>query len=300
MSLGIAKHTGLMYEARGGSYLPLISTPLLSHARVVDLQDPSRNRVPDQFRFEGQQGLIFREDSFDPVARTRRGRLYEGGRHSQPSIGLYALPHPCEIPNAAPTKLMGAQTELFVYVPPSDFIVQPATLLRAVLGLGTSSFETRWRVIGLELVGYGDLLLTLKSLSAFGILPELRQDTIHVRARAEVMDAVNQLVSAAFRETAGSVIDQCRHALVTIIASELHEHGEDKKIFEKDLTDLCKVLWRHGKRMLAASAWTVARLHNKTKPNSRVQHGLSRPVEEDASYCIHVVGLVLGELGWAN
>jgi hypothetical protein len=274
---------------------------MLSHARVVDSEHPTRGQVSSLSRFEGQSGLIFREDQFDPVTRTRRGRLYEGGRYSQPTSDFYALPHPHEIPNAAQLKVVGAKIELFVYAPPSVLIASPAMLDGAVLGLGTSSFETRWRVIGGEMVGYGDLLVTLRSLSSLGILPILETAAIPPNAREVVKDSIDQLVSAAFRETAGSVVDQCRHALTTIIAAFLYDRYGDKKILEKDLGDLCKLLWRSGgRRMLAASAWVVARMHNKTKPSSRAEHGLQAPVEDDAHYCIQVVGFVLRELGWTR
>ena len=300
VSFAIAKHTGFMYEARGGSYLPLVPTPMLSHARIVDTEQPVHGQVPLLARFEGQRGLIFREDQFDPVTRTRRGRLYEGGHFTQPSSDFYALPHPHEVPNAGQMRVVGAKIELFVYISPSQLIARPEALDGAVLGLGTSSFETRWRVIGAEMVGYGDLLVTLRSLSGLGMLPNLEPSAIPTDARAAVKESVDQVVSAAFRETAGAVVDQCRHALTAIISTWLYELHGDRKIFERDLGDLCKILWRSGRRMLAASAWVVARLHNKTKPSARAEHGLQAPVDDDAQYCIQVVGLVLRELGWAR
>jgi hypothetical protein len=155
-------------------------------------------------------------------------------------------------------------------------------------------------VIGAEMVGYGDLLVTLRSLSALGILPDLVPAAIPKTAKEAVGESVNQVISAAFRETAGSVVDQCRHALVTIISAWLYNRDGDRSIFERDLGDLCKILWRSNRRMLAASAWVVARLHNKTKPSSRAEHGLQVAVEDDAQYCIHAVGFVLRELGWAR
>lgn len=58
MSFAIARHTGFMYEGRGGSYLPLLPTPMLSHARIVDAEHPEHGQVPLLSRFEGQSGHL--------------------------------------------------------------------------------------------------------------------------------------------------------------------------------------------------------------------------------------------------
>src|SRR6185369_13289639 len=287
-----------MYEDRGGSFLPLVPTPTLSHARILDPQSGGSS-VPPLSRFEGQPGLIFREDQFDPLTRTRRGRLYEGGHYQRPSP-QYALPHPHEVQHAGPLTVAGDQVELYVYIPPPSLIAKPRSLSGSVLGLGTSAFETQWRVLDVEMVGFGDLLLTLKSLSVFGILPELDPSAIPAEARKPVSDAVDRVVSAAFRETPISVIDHCRSALVTIISHWLYQESRKEDVFEKDLGDLCTLLEQKKPKMIAKGAWVVARLHNKGKPNVVVEHDLKPAVDEDAQFCIDVVGLALREFGWTR
>jgi hypothetical protein len=298
VALAIAKRTGLMYESRGGSYLPLVPTPTLSHARLID-HHGGQSDIPLLARFEGQCGLVFREDQFDPVTRTRRGRLYEGGHYVQPSTE-YALPHPHEVQHAAPITVAGDRVDLYIYIPSPSLLSNPRSLGGKLLGLGTSAFETQWRILDVEMVGYGDLLVTLKSLSVFGILPELDPGAMPSEARVPVNDAVDRVVSAAFRETPISVIDHCRSALVTIISRWIYDQGRNEAVLEKDLGDLCTLLEQKDLKMIARSAWVVARLHNKGKPNAVFEHKLKPAADEDAQFCIHVVGLTLREFGWTT
>lgn len=299
MNFAIARQTGLMYEGRGGSFLPLVPTPMLSHARIVDPEHPAANEVAMLTRFESQPGLIFREDQFDPVTRTRRGRLYQGGAYSAPTTTFYALPHPHEVPVAA-QMVVGRNLDMYVYVTPSDIMSKPEFLYGVTLGLGSGTFETRWRVVGVEMVGHGDILVTLRSLSVMGVLPDLLLDAIPVSARDEVKSVLDKVVTAALREAAGSVIDQCRHALTIVVSTWLFDRGGDRNVLKKDLGELCKLLEASDRKMQASTAWVVARLHNKTKPSARAEHGLSAPVDDDAQFCLQALGLVLREFGWAR
>lgn len=92
MYLGICNNTGLVYEGLGAADIPSVPTPSITQAKLIsaeaDWQDLPRGLAVDPLRW------IFREDSFDPVTRTRRGRLYEPqpgqGQPNQQRVG----PHP--------------------------------------------------------------------------------------------------------------------------------------------------------------------------------------------------------------
>lgn len=43
----------------------------------------------------------------------------------------------------------------------------------------------------------------------------------------------------------------------------------------------------------------VARLHVRGKANEQESKGLRLPVEEDAELCLHALGFVLRDIGWA-
>lgn len=51
------------------------------------------------------------------------------------------------------------------------------------------------------------------------------------------------------------------------------------------------------------AAWVgqlLARLHVRGKSNEQVSRSLRLPVEEDAELCLHNLGFLLRELGWAH
>jgi hypothetical protein len=76
MFLGIHDKTGSVYESVGSTpYRSVLPIPMVSLARLV--REPGDwDRLPASYR-----GMpftrLFREDTFDAVTRTRRGRLYQ-------------------------------------------------------------------------------------------------------------------------------------------------------------------------------------------------------------------------------
>jgi hypothetical protein len=96
MYLGIDQHTGLIYEGFGAPEIPSIPTPHIAQAKLIergsDWADLPRGLPVTPMAW------LFREDSFDPVTRTRRGRLFVAqpgqGQPNQQRVG----PHPYEDP----------------------------------------------------------------------------------------------------------------------------------------------------------------------------------------------------------
>lgn len=75
MYLGICTNTGLVYEGFGTPDMPSIPAPSIAQAKLIqteaDWDDLPRGLSSTPIAW------VFREDSFDSVTRTRRGRLYE-------------------------------------------------------------------------------------------------------------------------------------------------------------------------------------------------------------------------------
>jgi hypothetical protein len=66
----LAVRRGVFYEGDNNDLRAIHPTPVVSRASCPFITTPAGLEV------------IFREDSFDPVTRIRRGRLYVGGTHS--------------------------------------------------------------------------------------------------------------------------------------------------------------------------------------------------------------------------
>lgn len=89
MYLGIEQHTGLIYEGTGNPDIPVIPMPSVVHAKFIE-QPADWNSLPGPSE---AFGLVFREDSFDAVSRTRRGRLYQKRKAHSQSSTLSPLTH---------------------------------------------------------------------------------------------------------------------------------------------------------------------------------------------------------------
>ena len=75
MYLGIDQHTGLVYEGYGAPEIPSVPTPHIAQAKLIEHSDDWAG-LPRGLA-GSPMAWLFREDSFDPVTRTRRGRLFE-------------------------------------------------------------------------------------------------------------------------------------------------------------------------------------------------------------------------------
>jgi hypothetical protein len=68
-------------------------------------------------------------------------------------------------------------------------------------------------------------MVTLKSLSAFGILPAINLAKVPEEFKQPISQAIERLLDAAFRETPISVIDHCRNAMAVLLSRWLSPRG---------------------------------------------------------------------------
>jgi hypothetical protein len=95
MYLGIEENTGLIYEGSGNPDIPAIPLPSVLQAKLIE-EPEDWGRLPGGLSGDPRQ-WTFREDSFDPVTRVRRGRIYQPWGSSQPSDQSVS-PHPYDDP----------------------------------------------------------------------------------------------------------------------------------------------------------------------------------------------------------
>jgi hypothetical protein len=145
-------------------------------------------------------------------------------------------------------------------------------------------------------------MVTLKSLSAFGILPTLDTSKVPDDLRAPVRHAVDRALDAAFRETPISVIDHCRNALTVLLSHWMVSEGFDRAILKADLGKVATEIAKHPleKQSVSWQAQVVARLHSRGKSNEAHSKGLRIPVEEDAELALQALGFAMRDTGWAT
>lgn len=243
-------------------------------------------------------GLLFREDSFDPVTRIRRGRLYRliPGRQE---IGKFT--HWPDGPWPA-THIGWNGDQRYEPLSLTRQVEDARRLERSLMYLGESPWATPWRVVGMERVSTGEFLFTLRSASLFGALPgladALRGLSTVLPDRQAVERSLSSLVDTYNRQEAVATVDAAREATRIVLASWIGETATGK-----DLGDVIELV-PPERKLVAWAASVINRLHPRGKSSERERQArggatLRQPSEEDAAVCLGLVGMILRDIGWA-
>lgn len=299
MYLGIDTNSGLVYEGMGAADIPSVPTPSVTQAKLIaaeaDWQNLPRGLAVDPLRW------LFREDSFDPVSRTRRGRLYEPQPGEQQPNQHRVGPHPYEDPMMRQVGAGGRVAKnLFTFTACHPLLNMPNQGQGMTLGLGDARAASPWRITQTEALANGSVMVTLKSLSAFAIIPAVNYGQVAPEHRAAVGEAIERVLDSAFRETPTSVVDHCRAALTVLLSRWLvQSRHESDAALGMDLGDLAKRLEKVELYCAARAAQIVALLHSRGKPNVQHAKGARPPESGDDEFALESVSLVLREFGWA-
>lgn len=185
MYLGIDNQSGLVYEgANAGLLMPAVPIPSVTQAKLIEVQDDWSN-LPSGLA-QSPMSWVFREDTFDAVTRTRRGRLYQPSEFPQPH-NHRVVPHPYEDPFGR-TEGPGGRTSksLYVYAACVSLLSKARRGMGSTLALGTPQAVSAWQIVQTEVLASGGVMVTLKSLSAFGILPDVDTAKIPRNSRSRL------------------------------------------------------------------------------------------------------------------
>lgn len=299
MYLGIDTNTGHVYEGAGAPRFPVLPRPAISFAKLIE--------TPKDWQFLPQDishtpfPWVFREDSFDPVTRIRRGRLYQTHGDMQP----HQWPVSAQQSDFEGVRELAARRQLmmslFTYSPCDALTGREDKGHGVLLALGSGRAASAWRVILVETLIDRDVMVTVKAMSALGVIPDVDQSKIAESNRKSVSQALGRVLDSAFRETASSVIDQCRNAIQVILARWMLQEGANEKILSKDLGAICSAVASEPYLKNAArdAANIVRLLHSRGKSNVQETEDLRLSDDEDAEMAIQTVAFVLRELGWA-
>jgi hypothetical protein len=296
MYLGIEQQTGMIYEGIGSPDIPAIPMPNVAHTKIIrDPADWQSLPVPHE-----AFGLVFREDSFDAASRTRRGRLYGKREGVQPEQHTVSA-HPFDR-GLLPGYERATRKSMFVYVSHVEILHMPNQGLGLVLAIGISHGASAWRIIQTEALYNGAVMVTLKALSAYGILPELNAERVEERFRPGVAQALTKVLDSAFKESPGSVVDNCRDAMQLILSSWLAQNGSAETVIENELAKVAATIEAvpHEKICVGNLGKVCAKLHSRNKSNAQRQKGYRPIVEEDAELALQALGFTLRDLGWSK
>lgn len=244
--------------------------------------------IKDYPDFSDFSGRVFLEDSFDPVTRVRRGRVYAGG-HSTTS---YVSPPNSFIGDS------GVQMRMHEYQrePLHKFKGLHGAKLPLVY-LGSEDFRSTWKIIEIEQDATEAYVLVLKSYRSLGEIPEINWKAVPDQIRRQFEERLEHVEVSINRETPNSVIDRCRDAIGLIIGTLVQSPT-------KDLNDAIEHYSKSSvgkhKKLVQHAAHTIRILHSRGKPN--VEHKFRTPplLEEDAQLAVRCFGTILKEVDWAN
>jgi hypothetical protein len=298
--LGIDTATGNVYEGAASPYFAVWPTPILSAATLIDLP-ADWNRVPYDL-YSAPPPWVFREDSFDPVTRIRRGRLYEPSPDFQNSWPVSAHPYDHEGVRevASSRRLMKQQ---YGFNPCNKLLERPDRGLGTTIALGFGKSASAWRTILTERIVGNDVLIVLKAFTAFGIVPDIDNSKIGIASRTAVVQAIEHVVNSAFRESPVSVIDHCRDAISAVLSNWVTtQNPSSKSMLGLDLAKIAEVVEKAPYDLVATAqvAKAIARVHPRRKPNEQANKQLRISVEEDAEFALSALGFILREVGWAR
>ena len=293
--LGISSY-GLVFEGDSeyGAHL-VWPQPVVSLAKFI--RQTEETIIPATDNAIGY--CCFREDSFDPISRIRRGRFYQATGstndwhvHPSPNVTIQGTHNANQL---IATILKGYRS----YKPSS---AGNDSLELVVIG-STSAF-TVWSIVGIEAISTGEELVTLKARQSLGALPDVYWAKIPADHRHKVEEAIKTLADDYRRAGPESVIDRAREAATAILSAYLQSKGVDAAK-GKDLGDLVNMLVsdskKHEQRILACAAEIPQRLHSRGKHAEKEKRDDLRPIrEQDAELAVQCVGVMLCDLRWAD
>ncbi|MFZ6726401.1 hypothetical protein ACO0K2_13000 [Undibacterium sp. MH2W] len=301
--LGIDINTGLVYEGREGPTHPVWPTPPVCNATLIEIPSDVQ-KVPQNF-FSNPFGWIFVETSFDFSARIRRGKLYQNfGNVSRESVLVEAHPASHSDLIKAANNSWRVSKDLTVYIECTELLHRHrcGEGLRMMLGQGDAA--SVWKIVQVERTIESDILLTLRSESALGVLPDLDTSRINPLSFGSIQSAYDRALNAAYRELPTSVVDQCRNAAVVFVSRWMQGEKDLETPIEQDLGAWIKSIKDHfgdnQKLALRSALEIINKLHPRGKDNERHKMSLRVVDDNDAVFAVHALGFLLREIGWAK
>ena len=293
--IGFDSDQRLFYEGASLYGHAVWPSPMLTPAAFV-APGESNVDLPD-LNDIARAKFVFREDSFDPITRIRRGRFYTT-TGIQPQTWQVQC-HPA-VPSDARKISQGGTLVKSLYS--FQRVVARAHLTEGgekTVVLGSRDLHTRWTAVAIEMLVTAEELVTLKAQASLGAFPRLNSHAVPTVVRDKVSQTLDTARDALYRMGPESVIDRCRDAAQVALAGKFAVGNEVPR------DDLGKLAERMEKEqgssgLVVNSARIIARLHARGKPNEQRAHQTRAICEQDADLAVSCLGFLLCDLGWAE
>jgi hypothetical protein len=293
--LGVCKSSGRLYEGNRNSGAPVVHQSPILPIEFIGVSGPTTLKEVD-----GYSGIIFREESFDPITKIRRGRVYRLNESQPVTWRVQDLSRRYLEFNPS-TGGVAQQLDTVGYNIDSLADLRGVKPLPKVV-LGQEPFQTYWKILAIETQYDGKPLLTLKALSSFGAVPELIENQIPEQAKKLLVGRIENVEAAANKLGPIETVDACRSALSIVFGALACDLTLDlgQGIKKRLAANLLVNPKGNGQDLIIHNAEIVRRLHSRGKPSEMVDLK-TRPVsDEDANLALKCLWFILVELGWAK
>lgn len=301
MILGIHESTRLIYEGDTTSNgwcvdpRPFISQISFSHNYEKALENLTHSVWAQDYKY------VFREDSFEPVSRTRRGRIYKES-NSKPEIWSI-IPHPQQLASrgsiTAEGQLQGQRLHTFHEFRLRNDYKTPKELAALNILVGIKDSFTRWTIVSVEPVMNGQEIVTLKAANSLGIVTDIDFSKIDAEDRAIVKEKYDKFLDAVPLAGPDSIVDRAGEACSALLHASLKKRHQNLTnptlniLIEKAKEDS---EFKERKLLLAASE-LLRLLHSRGKFSFQAKHGTRSLIHSDAQAAIESFSIVINELG---
>ncbi len=296
MTLAIHHSSSIIFEGVNQRFSAIDPQPHLSEVFSCSIKEgkPEFSQITPSFR------TLFREDSFDPTSRIRRGRIYEH-YSAYPHNPVYAdfgrFPSPFTPSSAG--QMSNNQFGFYTNYSHNNLVNMQRI---SIIFLGDVGFITPWRIVDMERLFTRETLFTLKSMSTLGPLPELIEEKLPDGKKTEIHEVFETVVDAAYKYLPVPIVDACREFARITLAAWLPTVGVTDAVGD-DLGDLIKKIPKN-RVVVTSGASIIARLHSRGKSAERERQAgkgqeIRAPSNEDASLAVSLIGFMLRDFGWA-
>ncbi len=281
--------TGNLIEAHGGAQANVLSSQIFFTPAFIGSPNEEEIKLPESVFPAFDHPLYFREDSFDPAIRVRRGRFYKRGNLSHSDFHIS--------PQATGPQSLAAVHSLTVADLGTNFS-------KMQVRLGLKSLNTAWSVVQAEPITTGEILVTLKAISYLGVLPDLNESRIPESHRKHILEKMNKLAQDFHVATPNAIVELARDAGSAIMSAVVAQNNLSDK--PKDLSESAKLFSDHcfsekkvGRYNVGHCAKVLANLHNQNKSVEQLKND-HRPIDEgDSEVAVRCLSQMVRDLGWA-
>jgi len=279
-------NSGLVYEGSLSTGHRIQPAPMLIPIQFIDPEDTEPEAL-----FGDYPKQLFREDSYDPITRIRRGRIYRSPNEN----------HSWHVQDPFRTDLKdldwgggsakGTKAMVYQRAALGELALDPHLKVR----LGDATSSNIWKVILQESSVFGSQILTLKSYRSFGEVPELNPAVIPLDVFHALTENIERVERSANRMSPDDVVDRCRNTLSIIYGALAGDRSKDlDKAIKAYLTKF------KDNQFMGNAGHMVQRLHSRGKACEQYSKELRPLSEEDAQLALRCLGFVLIESGWGK